>query len=70
MTVHLVLCVLSSLAIMASVNSCGFGNEAIQPIYDRFQLFREKKAIDPTNSKAQLTQYSYYDDSDGVKRLA
>lgn len=70
MAFHSLLFVLSSSVIMASVNSCGFGNEAIQPIYDRFQLFRERKAIDPTDPKFQLTQYSYYDDSDGVKRLA
>jgi len=54
---------------MVSVNSCQFGNEAIQSVYDRFKLFRDTKAFDPTDPKVPLTQYSYYD-TDGTKRLA
>lgn len=56
-------------SMMASVNSCEFGNEAIQGLYDRFELFRKTKAFDPTNHEIPLTQYSYYE-TDGTKRLA
>lgn len=57
-------------SVMAGVHSCQFGNEAIQGIYDRFELFRKTKAFDPTDPTVQLTQYSYYESGDGTKRLA
>jgi len=66
MKCHLVLLLVS---MMASVNTCEFGNDAIQSLYDRFEIFRKTKAFDPTNSDIPLTQYSYYE-TDGTKRLA
>lgn len=66
MKYHLVLLLAS---VMASVHSCRFGNDAIQALYDRFELFRKTKAFDPTDPTIQLTQYSYYETA-GTKRLA
>lgn len=63
------LVLLLATVMMATVNSCQFGNEAIQAAYDRFELFRKTKTVDPIDPTIQLTQYSYYE-TDGIKRLA
>ncbi len=57
-------------SMMLYVNSCEFGNDAIQSMYDRFELFRKTKAFDPSDATIPLTQYSYYESDGGEKRLA
>ncbi|XP_037032756.1 uncharacterized protein LOC119071796 [Bradysia coprophila] len=66
---HLVLFVLSVSAMAFTSNACQFGSEAIQTVYDRFELFRKTKAFDPADSKIPLEQYQFYN-NDGEKRLA
>ncbi|KAG4065606.1 hypothetical protein HA402_012596 [Bradysia odoriphaga] len=66
---HLVLLVLSVSAMAFTSNACQFGSEAIQTVYDRFELFRKTKAFDPADSKIPLEQYQFYN-NDGEKRLA
>ncbi|XP_037032751.1 uncharacterized protein LOC119071791 [Bradysia coprophila] len=69
---HLILLVLSVSVMAFTSNACQFGSEAIQTVYDRFELFRTTKAFDPTDPKVPLQQYSFlhsYKD-DGEMRLA
>ncbi|XP_037032759.1 uncharacterized protein LOC119071799 isoform X2 [Bradysia coprophila] len=66
---HLLLIVLSVNAMAFTSNACQFGSEAIQEVYDRFELFRKTKAFDPTSPKVPLQKYQFYNDN-GDKRLA
>ncbi|KAG4078392.1 hypothetical protein HA402_013102 [Bradysia odoriphaga] len=50
-------------------NECQFGSEAIQTVYNRYELFRKTKAFDPDDAKVPLGHYSYLD-KDGEERLA
>lgn len=50
-------------------SGCQFGNDAIQAVYDRFELFRKTKAFDPNDPTVPLEQYSF-SDIDITKRLA
>ncbi|KAJ6642259.1 hypothetical protein Bhyg_07206 [Pseudolycoriella hygida] len=66
---RLVLLMLSVCVMAYTPEACQFGTDAIQAVYDRFELFKQTKAFDPADSTIPLEQYSYYDD-DGEKRLA
>lgn len=69
MDIYLVLLVLSVSTLANLITACEFGSEAIQAVYDRYELFRKTKAFDPTDSKTPLEEYQFYND-DGVNRLA
>ncbi|KAG4068471.1 hypothetical protein HA402_004812 [Bradysia odoriphaga] len=67
--IQLILIVLSVSAMAFASDECQFGSEAIQTIYDRYELFKKTKAFDPADSKIPLEQYSFYDNGSD-KRLA
>ncbi|KAJ6641581.1 hypothetical protein Bhyg_06521, partial [Pseudolycoriella hygida] len=60
--------VLTLLSVIVMANSSKFGNDVIQEVYDRFELFRENKAFDPTDPNVPLEQYLFFDND--TKRLA
>ncbi|XP_037032761.1 uncharacterized protein LOC119071800 [Bradysia coprophila] len=66
---YLALLVLSVSTLAHFTNACQFGSEAIQEVYDRFEIFRKTKAFDPTDPKVPLKQYQFYNDN-GNRRLA
>ncbi|KAG4065639.1 hypothetical protein HA402_012629 [Bradysia odoriphaga] len=68
MNYYFALIALSVSSVAHLTNACQFGSEAIQEVYDRFELFKTK-AFDPTDPTVPLKQYQFYNDN-GVRRLA
>ncbi|KAJ6642221.1 hypothetical protein Bhyg_07168 [Pseudolycoriella hygida] len=67
--IRLVLLMLSVCVMAYTPEACEFGSDAIQEVYDRFELFKQTKAFDPANSTIPLEKY-FYNDNNGEKAIA
>ncbi|XP_037037814.1 uncharacterized protein LOC119075471 [Bradysia coprophila] len=57
-----------SVSVLTS-DACQFGSEAIQRVYDRFELFKKAKSFDPANATVPLENY-FFINNNGEKRLS
>ncbi|KAG4076602.1 hypothetical protein HA402_001889 [Bradysia odoriphaga] len=63
-----ILLLLSVIALAFTSNACQFESEAIQPVYDRFVIFKKAKAFDPADATVPLEKYLFINNN-GEKRL-